>query len=114
MQDKQKVTLYLPQELHRQLKVKAALALEPMSDLAERAINFYLAHPEVIEEHLLHGQTHRVYGCPECAAALVVREGDLVSLHQSGALTIQEELLAESMRVPVGSSASDEGQLAMR
>jgi hypothetical protein len=112
MQDKQKVTLYIPQELHRRLKVKAALELEPMSDIAERAIDFYLAHPEVIEDHLLHGQTHRVYDCPECTSALVLREGDLVSLHHSGALTLQDELASDQMRVPLG-SVPDEGQLAI-
>ena len=31
MQDKQKVTLYLPPELHRELKIKAAVEAEPMS-----------------------------------------------------------------------------------
>lgn len=113
MQDKQKVTLYLPQELHRRLKVKAALGLEPMSDIAERAIDFYLAHPELIEEHVLHGQTHRVYDCPECTAALVMREGDLLSLRQSGVLTIQDEITPETMRLPITPNAPDQEQLAV-
>lgn len=113
MQDKQKVTLYLPQELYRRLKVKAALGLEPMSDIAERAIDFYLAHPELIEEHVLHGQTHRVYDCPECTAALVMREGDLLSLRQSGVLTIHDNLSPETIRLPVTPNAPDEEQLAV-
>lgn len=113
MQDKQKVTLYLPQELHRRLKVKAAIGLEPMSDIAERAIDFYLAHPELIEEHVLHGQTHRVYDCPECTAALVMREGDLMSLRQSGVLTVQDEIPADPIRLPVTPNAPDEEHLAV-
>jgi hypothetical protein len=40
MQNKQKVTLYIPPELHRKLKIKAAVESEPMSSIAERAIVF--------------------------------------------------------------------------
>jgi len=50
MQAKQKVTLYLSPELHRRLKIRAAIDAEPMSELAERAIVFYLAHPELMKE----------------------------------------------------------------
>ncbi len=50
MQDKHKVTLYLPPELHRQLKIRSAVDLEPMSAIAERALVFYLKHPEVVDE----------------------------------------------------------------
>jgi len=50
MQAKQKVTLYLSPELHRRLKIRAAIDAEPMSELAERAIVFYLAHPELVDE----------------------------------------------------------------
>ncbi|WP_088890735.1 hypothetical protein [Leptolyngbya ohadii] len=81
MQDKQKVTLYLPPDLHRQLKIRSAVELEPMSTIAERAIDFYLTHSEVVDEvEAAHGQTHRVYSCPECASSLVLREGEMASL----------------------------------
>jgi hypothetical protein len=46
MQDKQKITLYLPPELHRQLKIKSAMELEPMSVIAEKALS------EVFESNL--------------------------------------------------------------
>ena len=42
MQDKQKVTLYLPLGTHRQLKIRAAIDEESMSGLVEKAIAFYL------------------------------------------------------------------------
>lgn len=83
MQDKQKVTLYLPPALHRQLKVKAALDDQSMSGLVEQAILFYLNHPEVVEDvegSTTYGKTHQVFFCPECASGLVVREGEMVSL----------------------------------
>jgi predicted HicB family RNase H-like nuclease len=49
MQSKQKVTLYIPPQLHRKLKIKAAVESEPMSSLAEKAIIFYLNNPEVVD-----------------------------------------------------------------
>jgi DNA-directed RNA polymerase subunit RPC12/RpoP len=74
MQDKQKVTLYLPPELHRQLKIRAAVDGEPMSSIAQRAIVFYLENPEVVDEMGSHyGQTHRVYSCPECASSVFIK-----------------------------------------
>ncbi|MDJ0516275.1 MAG: hypothetical protein QNJ74_08430 [Trichodesmium sp. MO_231.B1] len=81
MQDKQKVTLYIQPELHRKLKIRAAVDSEPMSSIAERAILFYLENPEVVDESgSIYGQTHRVYTCPECTSSLVMREGELLSL----------------------------------
>ncbi|AFY59578.1 hypothetical protein [Synechococcus sp. PCC 6312] len=82
MEDKQKATLYLSSDLHKQLKVTAAVQQENMSDLAERAISFYLCHPEVVAEVEAQefGATHRVYACPECATAVVMRGDQLVSL----------------------------------
>jgi len=81
MQDKQKVTLYLPPELHRQLKIRAAVDGEPMSSIARRAIVFYLENPEVVDEMgSSYGQSHRVYSCPECASSVFMEEGELVSL----------------------------------
>jgi hypothetical protein len=45
----QKVTLYLPPEVHKQLKIRSAIDQEAMSSLAEHAISFYLSNPETIE-----------------------------------------------------------------
>lgn len=80
MQDKHratKVTLYLPQELHRQLKIRSAVDGEPMSALAERALEFYLSHSDVVEEYSDHGQAYRVYSCPACSESMVMQNGDL-------------------------------------
>ena len=94
MQDKQKVTFYLPPQLHRQLKIKAAVETEPMSAIAERALVFYLSHPELIDEHeAVHGDVHRVYSCPDCSSSYVIRDGELVSLSdQVGVLDDGEDV----------------------
>ena len=79
--DKQKVTLYVSQDLHRQLKIRAALDGEPMSAIAERAIDFYLRHSDVVDSvETSHGHSHQVYSCPECETSLVMRDGDIRSL----------------------------------
>jgi hypothetical protein len=81
MQEKQKVTLYLPPDLHRQLKIQAAVADEPMSSLAQKAIGFYLTHPEMVEQvEDVHGQTHQIHHCPACETAVVLRAGALVGV----------------------------------
>ncbi len=81
MQEKQKVTLYLQPDLHRQLKIQAAIADEPMSSLAQRAIGFYLTHPEVVEQvEDIYGQTHQIHHCPTCETAVVLRDGALVGI----------------------------------
>ena len=79
MQDKHKVTLYLPPDLHRQLKIRAAIDSEAMSAIAERALDFYLDHPEIVDEMeaSLYGSTHRVYGCPACGTSIVLRSGEM-------------------------------------
>jgi hypothetical protein len=86
MQEKQKVTLYIPPDLHRQLKIRSAVADEPMSTLAERALNFYLTYPETVEQCEVHGRIHQVHQCPECQTSIVWREGDLVALGNQPAL----------------------------
>jgi hypothetical protein len=85
MQDKQKVTLYLPSDLHRQLKIRAAVDAEPMSSLAERAIGFYLAHGDLVESVESHGATHRIYSCPSCETSVVLRDGEMYPLGQQPA-----------------------------
>lgn len=92
MQDKQKVTLYLPPGLHRQLKIRAAVDLDSMSATVERALMFYLEHPELVDEAeaASHGRTHRVYNCPECQSALVQREGEMVTLKNQPSVVTEE------------------------
>ncbi|HEY9642367.1 MAG TPA: hypothetical protein V6C57_17910 [Coleofasciculaceae cyanobacterium] len=94
MQDKHKVTLYLPPDLHRQLKIRSAVELEPMSAMAERAIEFYLTHSDVVDEvESSHGQVHRVYNCPECMNSLVLRDGDVVALRESAVILSEGDSL---------------------
>jgi hypothetical protein len=94
MQDKQKVTLYIKPELHRQLKIQSAIDCEPMSEIAERAIGFYLDHLDVVEETEASGfgATHRVYDCPECTSPLVLRSGEMVSLRDQPNIIVEEDL----------------------
>lgn len=83
MQEKHKVTLYLQPDLHRQLKIRAAVDAEAMSAIAQRAIIFYLNHSDVVDEvEAAHGQTHQVYSCPECSTSLVLKEGEALALGQ--------------------------------
>lgn len=113
MQDKHKVTLYLPPKLHSQLKIRSAVDLEPMSAIAERAIVFYLEHPEVIDEvEASHGQVHRIYSCPSCSTSLVLREGEMSSLQDQPAVLAEDG--ASVTRVQEGCSdpeQHDEGEL---
>ncbi len=104
MQDKQKVTLYIPPGVHRQLKIRAAVDSESMSTLVEKAISFYLKYPEKVAEveSALYGKTHQVHICPECEAALVVKEGQLLSLKQQPSV-ITEEFSLETVPTQVNS-----------
>jgi hypothetical protein len=97
MQTKQKVTLYLSPELHRRLKIRSAVDSEPMSDLAERALNFYLTNSELVEEfeessYGSYGRTHRVYSCPICEGSLILRDGELVTLGNQPGIIGQDHL----------------------
>ncbi|WP_066379356.1 MULTISPECIES: hypothetical protein [unclassified Anabaena] len=99
MQAKQKVTLYLSPELHRKLKIRSAVDSEPMSDLAERALVFYLTNSELVEEleASAYGRTHRVYSCPTCDSSLVLRDGELVALGRQPGVIGKEHLPIDEM-----------------
>jgi len=101
MQDKQKVTLYLPPELHRQLKIRAAVDSEPMSVLAEQAIDFYLTHSAVVEQVESsrggYGTAHQIYHCPECHNSMAFRSGEVVSLKQQPSVMNEEELTVQAL-----------------
>ncbi|MEO0456686.1 MAG: hypothetical protein AAF152_08890 [Cyanobacteria bacterium P01_A01_bin.114] len=96
MQDKHKVTLYLPNDLHRQLKIRSAVDGEAMSALAERAINFYLSNSDVVDGAEGHGQTHRVYDCPQCSTAVVLRDGELAPVTSHDAIS-HDDVHGETM-----------------
>lgn len=110
MQNKQKVTLYLPPQLHRKLKIKAAVESEPMSSIAERAIIFYLNNPELVDEiEASYGQTHRVYTCPECTSSIVMKEGELTSLGNQPSILSDDEIPVQPVR-EVQPSTSQTGE----
>lgn len=111
MQDKHKVTLYLPPDLHRKLKIRSAVELEPMSAIAERAIEFYLLHSDVVDEvEASHGQVHRVYNCPECANSLLLRAGEIVSIReQVGIVDVDDaEVVRDREHVSPGQQGEEE------
>lgn len=99
MQTKQKVTLYLSPELHKKLKIRSAVDSEPMSELAERALFFYLTNSELVEEveASSFGRTHRVYSCPTCESSLVLRDGELLTLGNQPGVIGQEHLPIDEM-----------------
>lgn len=110
MQDKQKVTLYIPPELHRKLKIRSAIESEPMSVLAERAIIFYLSNPEVVEQaEAAHGHTHRVYSCPACTTPVVLKEGEMVPVGATRAV-IEDELPVEKVQKVNSAVADSQGE----
>lgn len=112
MQDKQKVTLYLPPGLHRQLKIRSAVDTEPMSTIVERAIVFYLANPEVVDEvEAIQGRTHRVYSCPECTSSVVLRDGEMVSLDSQPGVIAEELTTLENARGELGTDSQGEEAL---
>lgn len=109
MQEKQKVTLYLPPELHRKLKIQAAVVDEPMSALAQKAIDFYLTHSDLVEQGDVHGQTHQIHHCPACDSAVVMREGALVGVGSQPTVLpdIAEDLLLPNA---CGAESTDPGE----
>jgi hypothetical protein len=110
MQDKQKVTLYLPPGLYRQLKIRAAVDLDSMSAMVERAIVFYLRHPELVDEvEASYGKTHQVYTCPECSSSVVLQSGEMVSLENQPSI-LAEELPVEKVREEVSSRTDSQGE----
>ena len=110
MQDKQKVTLYLPPGLYRQLKIRAAVDLDSMSAMVERAIVFYLRHPEVVDEvEASYGKTHQVYTCPECSSSVVLQSGEMVSLENQPSI-LAEELPVEKVREEASSRTDSQGE----
>lgn len=105
-----KVTLYLPTDLHRQLKIRSAVEGEAMSSIAKRALDFYLAHgdevADVLESSL--GHTHRIHNCPSCESPVVFREGELVEVaHVVG--TAQSNVVVPDVVVANPSSRDEPG-----
>jgi hypothetical protein len=115
MEDKQKVTLYLPPQLHRQLKIRSAVDADSMSNIVERAVEFYLNHSDVVDGVESHGSTHQVYNCPECEHPVVIRDGAMVALGQQSGLLAEdlfssEEALSNGRLASVEAGASTQTQ----
>ncbi|MEL6555335.1 MAG: hypothetical protein AAFQ63_18015 [Cyanobacteria bacterium J06621_11] len=92
MPDKQKVTLYLSDALHRQFKIRSAVDGETMSSMAQRAIEFYLENSETVESvGEAYGQTHQVHSCPKCSASVTLKDSKL-SLVDNHASPLLDEL----------------------
>ena len=110
MPDKQKVTLYLPPGLHRQLKIRAAVDIDSMSSMVEKAIGFYLEHPQVVEEvEAFSGKTHQIHSCPECGSSLVMRDGEMVSLKNQPGIMVEESPV-EKVQQQVSCSTDSPGE----
>ncbi len=105
MEDKQKVTLYLPPQLHRQLKIRSAVDADSMSNIVERAVEFYLNHSDVVDGVESHGSTHQVYNCPECEHPVVIRDGAMVALGQQLGV-IAEDLFSSEEALSTSRAAS--------
>jgi hypothetical protein len=50
-----------------------------MSELAEKAISFYLAHADIVESSGI-GHTHQTYNCPSCSQTVVIRDGERLAI----------------------------------
>ncbi|CAN5678059.1 hypothetical protein BH23CYA1_BH23CYA1_04240 [soil metagenome] len=120
MPAKQKVTLYISDDLHRQFKIRSAVDGETMSSMAQRAMEFYLGHAELIENSdKAHGQTHRIHTCPECSAAVTVREDGLALIGNHAERQVENllglermaELNPDSRNADEGERSLDEGEL---
>ncbi len=109
MPAKQKVTLYIPNDLHRQFKVRSAVDGETMSSIAQRAIEFYLGHADVVESSSedigkQSGQTHRIHTCPKCSTSVVLRDGSL-SLIQPQSKQCHEDIAGLERMVELNSDS---------
>lgn len=112
MQSKQKITLYIPPELHRKLKIKAAVDVESMSALVEKAISFYMQFPDKVDEiqSSAHGKTHQIHMCPDCDSPMIMRDGEMVSL-SSRASIVEDSMPLEVTNQPEGSEKPNEEEL---
>lgn len=109
MQNKQKVTIYIPSEIHKRLKIRAATDEESMSFIVEKAVNFYLKHSTKVKklENLDCGKIHQVHFCPECKAAVVVDDRQIFSLKNQSDIVQDNFSLNAREKKPLNTSISD-------
>ena len=111
-----KVTLYLPSETHRQLKIHSAIEGEAMSSIAQRAIDFYLSKSDLVINGLQDskGQTHRIYDCPCCTAPLVLKDTALVEVVKLSSCSDSPTLTESAMSgMAIDSNQLGEGELVV-
>ncbi len=109
MQSKQKITLYIPPELHRKLKIKAAVDAESMSALVEKAVSFYIHNSDKVDGvDSVSGKTHQVYFCPDCESALALRGNELTSLKDNPGVLSEDLPIAVMGRTSTSEESSDE------
>ena len=120
MSDKQKVTLYLPPDLHRKLRIQSALDGDAMSAIAERAIGFYFEHSELVESVDQYGETHQVHNCPSCATSVVLKDSQLIPVSSQACVLADDSLelrsdsvkrLTENVQSPEDEDGATHGEL---
>lgn len=113
MPAKQKITLYISDDLHKQFKIRSVIDGETMSSIAQRAIEFYLANPEAVDDSgTVHGQTHRIHACPKCAAPVALRDDGLALIASSSEPSFEDlTKLAQVPELNCDSLSPDEGEL---
>ena len=116
MPDKQKVTLYLSDDLHRQFKIRSAVDGETMSSMAQRALEFYLSHADLVEGSAAHGHSHQVHSCPQCSAAVTLKDNELALISEHSQV-LSDELIGMAQLHGLSSDSDsdfrspDEGEL---
>jgi CHAT domain len=92
-----KVTLYLPPDLHRQLKIRAAVNSNALSKLAERAIAFYLSHPESVDqlEEEVNYNISNLYNLD--GETFVISDGELATFRNESQDLVQAAQDVESL-----------------
>ena len=101
---KRKVTLYLSPELHQNTKIQAAVECDSMSSVMEKALRFYLEHPELVEGAV--GHAHQVHSCPSCEVSFVMRQGMPQLLPKQPAV-LDESEMAKAVRRRASSLQDD-------
>ncbi len=109
MKDKNKVTLYIPPELHRQLKIQSAVDSEPMSAIAERALVLYLEHSEECSPS--HGHAYQVHSCPKCSADFILQNGEAVAIAGRGGADSSVDMLSSQVIDDLDSAAKGKDYL---
>lgn len=81
--------------------------------MAQRAIEFYMVNAEVVENAgENHGKAHRIHSCPQCAAAVALREDGLVLIHDHGEHIVEDLVgLSTIPSLEQESKSPDEGEL---